>query len=698
MPTHIGWIHGDPAMYYVVWAMFRLSTGIHWPITWANALGYPIGESIARADGLPLVALLLRPFSAWLPARFQYLGLYAILSLGLQLYFGVRLVRALAPGRKAMAWAGGILFMIAPPLTYRIGGHFTLASQWLILAALLLYWRGISEDFSVRRYGLLCVLLMGAALGLNPNISLMVLPVLLAACVAAALKHGAGPVAGLGLVAAVAAAFIGFSAMFGLHGGSRADLVGPGYRYLSMNLLEPISPDEAHSPILPTLPRFAGQYEGYSYLGAGTLALLAVGGWAALRKRGEIRWRDVANWGPLAACCLCLTALALSTLVTAGRHVLVDVDPSQRLTPWLSVQRASGRLFWVPYYALTLAAVVWTIRFLKPRYGAMVLVGAVALQFFDTASLRGAVRARLETQPAASPLVSPVWRELGREHKHLAMEPPWQCRGETAEWGDTAGRADGYRIFGELAAEDGLTINSYYAGRYRRDDLTYHCHTAINQLVKQGMEAGTVYVLSAQMAAAVVGRGAGASGHCYSVDGFLLCTKDELEGVTKWDASDGDPGIPAAPSTGRALTERDAGLLASGWGDVEPGLGAWAVNTQAVIAYREPERGARSLRLRLMAVAGKNPVRFSVVYEGGSVDSAIASTSPGTIREFVVRVPIGKGPGVHEVTVVTDQLRTPAEQGYNDDTRKMGIGIHAIAASDCGPAEKVEPAEAACGN
>src|SRR5262249_13401658 len=64
-----------------------------WPLTFTDRIGYPIGDAIANVDPNPLAALLLRPFAFLLPAEFQYLGPWAVLSIALQFYFGVRLLR-----------------------------------------------------------------------------------------------------------------------------------------------------------------------------------------------------------------------------------------------------------------------------------------------------------------------------------------------------------------------------------------------------------------------------------------------------------------------------------------------------------------------------------------------------------------------------------------------------------------------------
>jgi glycosyltransferase involved in cell wall biosynthesis len=88
---------------------------------------------------IPLAALLLRPFVFLLPAKFQYLGPWAALSIALQFYFGVRLLRLFFGPRLWPLLCGGLLLTISPPLAYRLAGHFALANHWLILAAFYLY-------------------------------------------------------------------------------------------------------------------------------------------------------------------------------------------------------------------------------------------------------------------------------------------------------------------------------------------------------------------------------------------------------------------------------------------------------------------------------------------------------------------------------------------------------------------------------
>jgi hypothetical protein len=684
-PTQIGWLKGDAATYYIGWAMFRVGSGLHWPLTYTPAIGYPFGESISLFDNIPLVALLLRPFSPLLPQNFQYLGLYSVVCLILQLYLAVRLLRRLMPDRWLAVWISAIFFLLSPSLTFRLGGHFALSSHWLILAAILLYVRAISGDYSPRGLAWRSAVLIVVAVGINPAyITGMVLGVLVAAAFTAVVKRRITLREGLAVLALVAVSF-GISAMaFGLTGSITKDFTAAGYRHFSMNLLAPLNPAPATSPILPAQKTFTnGQYEGYNYLGIGTLALLLLAIIAAVTGRLEITRAHLVAWAPMALCGAWFALMAISTLVTMGDQVLVDLDPSQRLTPYLAAYRASGRLFWLANYLLITFAVVSVVRLLKPRDATVLLATAMALQIYDTQPLRQSVRTALAASVAPASLTSPVWRTLHDRYRNLMIMPPWQCNG------DTPGGGDGFRVFGLLAAEQGLTVNSYYGARYRQDSLTFHCNTAIEQLSKNGLLHDSLYVVSPRIAG-MIAKGASGPDHCYTVDGFIVCTTSELPGQTHWRESEAPEMAPSVPLMARALTAQDGGYFISGWTGLEPGFGAWTVGNEAVLAYHLPAKPAKSLRLTLLAVTGRNPINFTLVHENGQLEGTIPAVNPPNLQVFTVRLPLGSGPGTHKVSVLVKQLLAPVDQGYNADNRKMGIGVHTISADACPPSSAID--------
>jgi glycosyltransferase involved in cell wall biosynthesis len=142
---------------------------------------------------------------------------------------------------------------------------------------------------------------------------------------------------------------------------------------------------------------------------------------------------------------------------------------------------------------------------------------------------------------------------------------------------------------------------------------------------------------------------------------------------------------PVLPSEDRPLTGNDGDFFVSGWQKLGPGFGAWSISKEGVLTYRTVAGPARSLRLTLLAVTGKNPVAFSLIHEKGRMDGVIPMTNFPKIEVFTVRLPIGTGPGVHKVTITTKQLQSPAAQGYNTDGTPLGLGLHSLSADECPP-------------
>ena len=304
-----------------------------------------------------LSSITFEAFAFLLPANFQYFGPWAVLSIALQFYFGVRLLRIFFGRRLWPSLCGGLLLTISPPLAYRLGGHFALANHWLILAAFCLYFswqRGAIK--SGRKLAIAWCSLTVIAVATTGYLALCVVGVLGAACVRSLLVRPP-QWRSMSLVAGIAGCFFLLSgyAIGVIRGGG--GLAAAGYRMLSMNLLAPVDSRSFGALLIKDQARFPGQYEGYNYLGLGTLVLILIlaGGIAATPR--SPRW-PFSEWAPLVLLGFVFTALALSTKVTAGSHVVFDLDPHERLSPYLGVFRGSGRLFWVPYYLITAGAVI----------------------------------------------------------------------------------------------------------------------------------------------------------------------------------------------------------------------------------------------------------------------------------------------------------------------------------------------------
>ena len=669
-PRDISWLGGDPSASVIGWELFRQDPQPHWPLTFTDRVGYPIGSSVALMDLIPLLALVFKPFSPFLPSPFQYLGIASILSCTLQLFFALRLFRWFLGGdRLAIVLASGF-FLIAPPLTYRFSGHFALTNHWLVVASLYLLFRTISaRGEPIRRFVLFAVLLAVIAAAINPYLMFLVVVVLTAAVASLLWQRRlrwagtAGTLLGLAVVSAAAITAVGLplTGVIGYSGGA-------GYGYYSMNLLTLVDPIIWKSVFLPQLPQFTqGQYEGYGYLGAGILLLTTVSLPFVWRRRWSFHL-EASQVVPLLVACAILTAMAASTRVSIGSKLLVDLDPSGRFVRFLAPLRASGRLFWVPYYAI-LAGILASVFTIFRRRTAVVLVAlALVVQVADTASVRTFVRLTTSRRPA-SPLRSPVWFTLAALHRNLIVLPAWQC-----DVGSTPGLQEGFRIFGFLAFEQRMRTNSYYASRYSAESMRYHCVQAPLDLYKKPLSSDSAYVVNAGTAA-LIEIGPSGPNRCHDLDGFTLCSSatdfgmgpDGTNYLAELDASD-RLSVPEGPSVSK--------FLLAGWYGSERGPLVWS-DGHGVVGFRlsssQRSRYDR-LALRFKILVGRKPVEYAIESGSSEVDGSVPGSAAPAILDLNVDLPLRPGL-VQSFDVVTKHPPRPVDIGLNQDPREIGLGL-----------------------
>ncbi len=560
-PRNVNWLAFDPAYHYIGWEMFRQDPHLHWPLTYTDRLGYPKGESVALLDLNPLLAVVLKPLSFLLPEPAQYFGLEVILCCTLQFFFAFRLFRLLLEWVSSLRFQGDHLFpqglkpgalragsdraeagsfqsaflkqdvgaalcaaffLLAPPLNYRFWGHYSLSNQWMLVAGLFVFAQAQerSEEPSpraVRRFVISATILTAMAFGTNPYLAFQVLLIMMATVVSLLWQHRLTLARAAGVVALLPAVGAAMAYALGLVISGGGGYGSGGYRDFSMNLLAPFDPRGWASVLFPRLHSAAGQYEGYNYLGAGVLVLAAIVILAAILHRGKLLRLDKRWFIPLAVCCLMLALLALSTKVTLSGRTLIDLDPSETLTPYFAPLRASGRLFWTPYYAILAAILAAPFLLLRKAWANVLIAAMLVLQFADTASLRQWVRATISDEHP-SPLKSPIWSQLGKLHQNLIVLPAWQCAHNASPGG-----TEGYRTFGFLAVEQKMRINSYQSARYTRVAQDYHCSQAVKELSQQPLAPDSAYVVTPELAAAIA-QGPTGPGKCHDLDRFILCS------------------------------------------------------------------------------------------------------------------------------------------------------------------------------
>jgi hypothetical protein len=513
-PFNLSWMEGDPEAAYLGWAFFRQETHLTFPLGWSQAIGYPFGQSVAYFGSIPLIATVGWLSRNVIPENIQYFGIYFALCSALQFYFGYRISRRVCGDDAVAGILGGALFLIAPAFTWRASVHFSSTSQWIILAALDQWLRATGRPSAAQIASTAAICLIAASI--DGYITLMVLLVSCATYV--------GPLLGqsrclgrscLGLGVALCSTLLGLWLFGFIRTADMSKYIGSGYEDYSMNLLAPIDP-QFYGALLLKEHRSIGwgqRMEGYNYLGLG---ILLIGLVSIARRPSSLRYLFAGRTAPALVVFVVLLVLALSTKATFGPYVLYHVTLPHRIMDVLKSFRASGRLFWPGYYLIFTGVIAAAFRAFRGWWLHGALTVALTVQFLDLAPLRAAIRQKWQSALAATVPAETPWRDLGRTQRHLVVVPPWQCSPE-----DTPGD---YGIFGRLAVEQHMTINSFYGARYSEDQKKFFCNEQIAQIRRDGLREDTAYVFGRSKVGQLVGLQYW-DNYCRYEDQYILCSR-----------------------------------------------------------------------------------------------------------------------------------------------------------------------------
>jgi hypothetical protein len=509
-PTNIDWLmHADFRLHFLGWHLYRASPW-SWPIGATPLHIWPVGSSIGLTDSIPIAAFLFKPFDPLLPPIFQFIGLWFTTSYALQGVFGALLMQLATP-RPVLQFLGGVLFVLSPPLIFRLP-HAALTAHWLVLAAL---WLSLKEDADVptRRRATAWALLAAVTAAIQPYILLMIVVLMGAAYLRQAIAHPRriptiAVHAALGLAASWVALWQSGSFMVRSDDGLN---IG-GFGEWSANLLTFIMPTEPLSLLAPGPIPYARatQYEGYAYLGLGMVVLGVVVLGAALVRRSPDGARRLWPHLPLILALSFLAVMAFGQPVGFGPQWVFSYDRNW----WgpLKIFRTNGRMIWPLFYAVFVVILFAATRF-RYRTAVGLLGGALLIQAVDL-SPAPAFIADTGLHGFRSPLNSRMWDIAAPHYQRVILIPSNLCvRDGYVE----------YSAFALLAGRHHMAINSGMTARYDVPRAVQYCK-ALEQEMRDGLTTpGSLYVVRRDLLPGLH-RPDGPNGPvCTLIDGLGVC-------------------------------------------------------------------------------------------------------------------------------------------------------------------------------
>lgn len=380
-PLDTSWIN----LYDYVWlstgSLFFIHSPWHFPIGVFNQFTYPLNSAVVYASFVPWLTLLLKVFRDFLPATFQYIGLWICLCFILQGYFAARLIGRFVQDKRIIL-LGAVFFILMPELIFRIRLHGDLACQWTILAALCLYFEG-----RVRRARIAWLVLMLALVGMHLYLYAMCLGLLFAYLIRDAAKRCAFISNSVYLVVVLLLS-LACAWLLGYFAIPLSDATSIGFGLFSMNMLGPFNPfSVVPTFIMPNFhTSFKAEYEGFNYLGVGIIFMLLVSVCCFSRaKLLEVTDRHRA----LLVICILMMVYAWSDTWRLGSLTMAAITLPKYLLFIGEVFRSSGRFFWPVGYLILLAVLIVIGRSFKTRVSVALLSIALLLQVTDLANLYG---------------------------------------------------------------------------------------------------------------------------------------------------------------------------------------------------------------------------------------------------------------------------------------------------------------------
>jgi len=413
-PGQVGWLmSGDPAQQFLGWEFFRHSPLLQFPLGANPHFGTIQNSSIVFTDSLPLLALLLKPLRSLLPEPFQYQGLWIFSCFLLQPLFAFKLLGRFTTDRSLRLLGAG-LFALAPPMLWRLHGHYSLLAHWTILAAL-------AEYFSPRHRALRWALLLSVTALVHAYLLAMVAAI---GCAELVRRVREGQLSRKRSASEAAAAASGLLILMWTVGYFMVHHVsGGGFGFFRMNLLAPIDPEDIWSLVLRDQPTTQGEYEGFNYLGLAVWGLLVACAPRLLdRNPPSLDWRRHA---PLGVLCAALTLFAISNRVFLGSHEIFSVEIGHWLDRRLGTFRSSGRMFWPVAYVFYVSVLLLFWRSVRRSAAIRLAVVLLFLQVLDLSASVAHFRDRFDLAIESPPrLASRFWDRAGGRYRRLLVVSP----------------------------------------------------------------------------------------------------------------------------------------------------------------------------------------------------------------------------------------------------------------------------------
>ena len=661
------WLGGslDPAQHYLGWAHYRNGPW-SFPIGLNPNNGIDFSNAIVFSDSIPLLAILFKSFSVFLPPTFQYFGLWTLVCFILQAWFSWKLIGLLSSS-VIIRLCGCSIFIFSPPMLMRVGLWTSLASHFLILAALYLNFR---PDQSKR--SIYWALLVSVSALIHFYLLAMVFALWLANLldqffinrkifIKLILSETVFVSLGLALSLWQAGYFsVNFSS--GWSGG---------YGAFQLNLLAPFD-SRGWSYFLPTVPmKTDSSTNGFNFFGLGMLLAMGFASITIVKNHTKLPELFKKHLF-LYFCFIGLTIHAISNTIEVGLWQYSFAIPDSLLSI-VSLLRASGRMFWPSFYFILFIFIALIVNGFKKNLAIYILALCCICQIADTSAGWRPIRKELMLESRGKndqPLISPVWFAFASHYQKLIRYP-------------TVSHNQDWQYFAQYAAQNKMATNSVFLARLDESKLESSNISVGKSLHFGPLDPQSLYVLAAWKTIPTPIQFDPNKDLLAWIDGYTVLAPN-------WKICRECPPILGVKELTRfapilqigevvEFSQKSAGardFLLNGWAPWGESWGRWSDGSQADMILPIPIAQPRILELHVRAfVNSKHPEQsVELLIDGVPVKKAILTQFDD--NQINILLPLFlHGKEFFKLEFKFQNPTSPKNLEIGDDNRILGIGV-----------------------
>jgi hypothetical protein len=448
-PKNTGWlVIGDGEM-EIAWEFFRYQPVFQIPFGINPKYGLEISTSIAFDNQIPIMSLILHPFSPILGDRFQYVGLFLLLTFALNFFLASKIFQNLKL-TKYQVLVNSIIISLSPIILNRFieNTHYTLTSAWLILWAIYLNLNNKKNTIQWFALFNLVVLIhfyympfIFTIFMINRIFNIYQKPDLIRSYLKQLL---------LILTSIILSMYL-----IGYFYGN-VDSASVGYGNFVATFLSPLDPS-GWSTLIDDFPELPEAYEGFSYVGTSTILLLIT--YLSLFKK-KIKNEDF--WYktnlPIWISAIFLFLFSLSNKIYFGTVKLIEIPLPESLLQAFATFRSTGRFTWLFVFVLFIWLTYKVSLKMDSKYYSIILSFILLATLIDYWPKLNSEKQNKFKNIYQSNLISPAWKELNECYKNIRVYPPILA-------------VDNFYDFLNIAYPQRMGINTGRLGRFDQDAM-----------------------------------------------------------------------------------------------------------------------------------------------------------------------------------------------------------------------------------